>query len=78
MNKDLSFLSGSPGWCGAQSTMVDQVTARGLFELTLNMALGLNFIMATKKPIKPIIFLKLSLYIHFIFYKTQKTFCGHH
>ena len=32
------------------------------------MAHGLIFIMATIKPIKLIIFLKLSLYIHFIFY----------
>ena len=40
----------------------------GLFKLTLNMARGLIFIMSNNKPIKPIIFLKLSLYIHFIFY----------
>ena len=43
----------------------------GLFKLTLNMACGLTFIMATNKSIKPIIFLKLPLYIHFIFYNLR-------
>ena len=45
-----------------------ELLAGGLFKLTLNMAHGLIFIMATNKLIKPIIILKLSLYIHFIFY----------